>query len=99
MKIPYTKIEANISKYLFVELSCPKCNEPVVVSLDSLYAGKPLQCIGCNQKGIIIPPWRTELFHFVQSFNNLGARLRKTNQTLMFFHNMAPTLWSRDDKT
>ena len=96
--MPYTRIEANIVKYLFVPVPCPHCKKEIAVSLGSLYKKAPLRCTECGGETTLFLGGQ-RLNEFVQSFDRLYEQLRKIGLSLMFFHKPFATIWSRDDKS
>ena len=83
--IPYTRIEANITKYLFVPVPCPHCEKEIAISLGSLYKKAPLRCTECGGRMTLFLG-SNRLNNFVVSFDQLYAQLQKIGLPLMFFH-------------
>ena len=96
--IPYTKIEANIAKYLFIAEPCPHCGKECAISLGNLYKKVPVRCTGCRREMTFFLGGQS-LNEFVQSFDHLYEQLRKIGLSLMFFHEPFATIWTRDDKS
>jgi len=92
-----TRIDDNISKYLFIQFPCPNCGHVAGVSLYMIHTHEWVVCPQCN-KWFLPHIEGKNLPNFVQSFDLLHEQLRKIGFQLFLPQEQMPTIYSQKDK-